>query len=171
VLGKEGRTAQGAEASVAPCRHHASVTHVGPTTDGFHRTRRDSDPTSVARSPGKGAMFNRVFQLLQTTRGITVPYRSSISSFSLLNPTCTNLLYRLISGHTCFFQNPAILVVFARALFHQPIADFPLEHQNIFTKENIYNKSGIAVYLSNSAWSTTSIPAHTERHNPCGRDP
>jgi hypothetical protein len=37
VLGKEGRTVQGGEASAAPCRGHASAAHVGPATDGVHR--------------------------------------------------------------------------------------------------------------------------------------
>jgi hypothetical protein len=70
-------------ACAAPCRGHASAAHVGPTTDGVHRTRSDSDPTSVARSPGTGAMPNQVFQLLKTTRGLTFLSRSSLSSFSL----------------------------------------------------------------------------------------
>jgi hypothetical protein len=42
------------EASAAPRRGHASVAHVGPATDGVHRAHSDSDPASVARSPGTG---------------------------------------------------------------------------------------------------------------------
>jgi hypothetical protein len=59
VPGKEGRTVQGSEASVAPCCGHASTTHVGPATDGFRRTHRDSDPASVERSPSTGATSHR----------------------------------------------------------------------------------------------------------------
>jgi hypothetical protein len=70
------------EASAAPCRGHASVAHVGPATDGVRRTRSDSDSTSVARSPGTGAMSNRVFQLLQTLGGY--PFR--VALLSLLFP-------------------------------------------------------------------------------------
>jgi hypothetical protein len=65
--------------------------------------------------------------------------------FSLLNPACTSLSYRPRSGHTSFFQNPAISVAIMRALLHQPIVDFPLEHKDIFTKENICSKGGTMV--------------------------
>jgi hypothetical protein len=57
------------EASTAPCHGHVSVALMGPATDGAHRTRRDSDPASVARSLGIGAMSNQVFQKLHTTSG------------------------------------------------------------------------------------------------------
>jgi hypothetical protein len=66
--GKRGVQCNG-EASAAPCHGHASTTHVGPIPDGVRRTRSDSDPTSVARLLGTGAMSNRVFQILQTTSG------------------------------------------------------------------------------------------------------
>jgi hypothetical protein len=62
-----------------------------------------------------------------------------------LNPTCTSLLYRIRSEHTCFFQNPAISVTIVRALLHQPVVDFPLEYLNNFTKENVCSKGGTAV--------------------------
>jgi hypothetical protein len=52
---KEGHTVQGSETNTAPCRGHASVTHVGPTTDGFRRTQSDGDPANVERSPNIGA--------------------------------------------------------------------------------------------------------------------
>jgi hypothetical protein len=52
---KEGHTVQGSETNAAPCRGHASVTHVGPATDGFRRTQSDGDPTNVERSPDTGA--------------------------------------------------------------------------------------------------------------------
>jgi hypothetical protein len=144
VPGKEGRTVQGSEASAAPCRGHASVAHVGLATDGFRRTQSDSDPASVARSPGIGAMSNRVCQLLHTTYGY--PFLGALLFLLFpLNPTCTSLSYRLRSGHTCFFQNPAISVTIVRALLHQPVVDFPLEHTDIFTKENVYSKGGTVV--------------------------
>jgi hypothetical protein len=63
VPGKEGVQSKD-EASAAPCHGHVSMTQVGLTTDSFCRTHSDSDPTSVARSPGTGAMSNRVFQIL-----------------------------------------------------------------------------------------------------------
>jgi hypothetical protein len=62
-----------------------------------------------------------------------------------LSLTCTSLSYRLRSEHTRFFQNPAISVAIMRTLLHQPVVDFPLEHKDIFTKENVCSKSGTAV--------------------------
>jgi hypothetical protein len=47
------------ETSAAPCRGHASATHVSPATDGFHRTRSDNDPARVEQSPGTGATSHR----------------------------------------------------------------------------------------------------------------
>jgi hypothetical protein len=76
---------------------------------------------------------------------LSFPCRSLLSSFFLLNPTCVILSYRLRSRRTCFFQNPTISVTFVGALLHQLIVDFPLEHQDVFTKENICSKSGTVV--------------------------
>jgi hypothetical protein len=56
--GKRGVQCNG-EASAAPCYGHASMTHVGPATAGFHRTHSDSDPTSVEWSPDTGATSHR----------------------------------------------------------------------------------------------------------------
>jgi hypothetical protein len=78
--GKRGVQCKG-EASAAPCHSHTSTTHVGPAIDSVRRTRSDSDPASVERSSATGAMSKQVFQLRQTTRGLTFPCRSSPSSF------------------------------------------------------------------------------------------
>jgi hypothetical protein len=91
-------SARRGKASAAPCRGHASMAHVGPAIDGFRRARSDRDPASVARSPDTGAVSTRVFQLRQTTRGLTFPCRTSLYSFSFLNPTCTRLPSKLRSG-------------------------------------------------------------------------
>jgi hypothetical protein len=80
VLGKEGCIVQGGVASAAPCRGRTRVAHVGPATDGVRSTHSDSDPASVARSPGTGAMSKRVFQLLQITGGYAF-----LSLFSLFS--------------------------------------------------------------------------------------
>jgi hypothetical protein len=62
-----------------------------------------------------------------------------------VNPACTSLSYKLRLGLTCFFQNPTISVTIVRVLLHQLAVDFPLEHQDIFTKENVYSKGSTAV--------------------------
>jgi hypothetical protein len=48
VPGSEGRTARQHEARAAQHRGHMRAAHVGPTTDGVHRARSDSDLTCVA---------------------------------------------------------------------------------------------------------------------------
>jgi hypothetical protein len=116
--GKRGIQCKG-EASAAPCYGHASMTHMGPTTDGFRRTHRDSDPASAERSPGLGA---------------TSHWCSKYSGPLVAILSCTDLSYRRRPGHTCFFQNPAISVAIKRALLHQPIVDFPLEHKDILPR-------------------------------------
>jgi hypothetical protein len=52
--GKRGVQCKG-EASAAPCCGHARAARMGPATDGVRRTRSDSDPAIVDRSPGTGA--------------------------------------------------------------------------------------------------------------------
>jgi hypothetical protein len=89
--GKEGHTVQGGEASVAPCHDHVSMTHVGPATDGFHKTRSDSDPACVVwstRSQGR-----RQVGCSNYPKPLVANFSLSLFSFffSLLNPTCTNL--------------------------------------------------------------------------------
>jgi hypothetical protein len=102
--GKRGVQCKG-KASAAPCRGHVSATHVGPTTDGFRRAHRHSDPASVARSAGIGPMSRQAFQ---NSRPLMAVLSLSLFSlfFSLLNPACTSLSYTLRSEHTCFFQTP-----------------------------------------------------------------
>jgi hypothetical protein len=41
-------------------------------------------------------------------------------------------------------SKPCYPCYLGRALLYQLIVDFPFEHKDIFTKENIYNKSGTA---------------------------
>jgi hypothetical protein len=48
TLGKEGRTVQQDEVSVAQRCDHARATHVGPATDGAHWTCSDNDLVCVA---------------------------------------------------------------------------------------------------------------------------
>jgi hypothetical protein len=57
--GKRGTYSTRGETSAAPRRGHASTAHKGLATDGFRRTRSDSDPASVERSPGTGATSHR----------------------------------------------------------------------------------------------------------------
>jgi hypothetical protein len=71
-----------------------------------------------------------------------------VALLSLLFPFESRLhkpSYTLRSGLMGLFQNPAISVANMRALLYQPIVDFPLEHQDIFIKENVYRKGGSAV--------------------------
>jgi hypothetical protein len=50
VLGTEGCIVRHNEASAAQCHGHARAAHMGPTIDGIHRARSDSDPACVALS-------------------------------------------------------------------------------------------------------------------------
>jgi hypothetical protein len=90
------------EASAAPCRGHASMTHVGPATGGFRRTHSDSDLTSVELSPGTGATSHRCSNY---PRPLAANFSLSLFSFFffLVNPACTSLSYKLRLGLTCFF--------------------------------------------------------------------
>jgi hypothetical protein len=141
--GKRGVQCKG-EGSAAPCCSHARAARMAPATDGVHRTRSDRDPASVARSAAQGQRLARCSKYSRPlTAVLSLPLFSHF--LSLLNLACTGLSYSLRSEHICFFQNPAISVTIMRALLHQPIMDFPSEHQDSFTKENLCSKGGTAV--------------------------
>jgi hypothetical protein len=52
-----------------------------------------------------------------------------------------------------------------RALLHQPIVDFPLEHQDIFTKEKIVARAALRGNLVKVLGQQSSIPARAEWNN------
>jgi hypothetical protein len=84
-----------------------------------------------------------VFQILQTTDGCSF-FVALLPPFPVESNFHKPFIHTEIRTYM-LLPNPFISVTNVRALLPQPIVDFPLEHQDIFIKENVYSKGGSAV--------------------------